>query len=213
MTQKLEIEIVADVVCPWCYLGWARMKEGLKLRPGVEASINWRAYQLRPELPPEGVDFKQQMIAKFGPDRLKEIQSNMREMGKDHGLEFNFDKIQLSPNTAKAHRLIRWAQKEGKLEEVAMGVMRAYFTEGKFIGDENVLADIGAAAGMDKAAILKKFADGVDKDAVAQELEKNKQEDITAVPHYIIGSRVHVDGSWPAEDMAQEFDKALEKAA
>lgn len=209
----LKIEVVADVVCPWCYIGWARLQEALKLRPGVKAEISWRTHQLRPAMPQAGEDYKKLMEEKFGKARLKEIRENMTELGRDYGLDFQFEKIEKSPNTANAHRLILWAAQEGKLDAVAMGVMRAYFTEGKFIGDEKVLADIGAAEGMDKAAILKKFANGEGKDILVADAAKNEAEDVTAVPYYIIGGTVRVEGSYPPEDLAGEIDKALQKAA
>jgi len=209
----LKIEVVADVVCPWCYLGWARLQEALKLRPDVKAEISWRTYQLRPAMPQAGEDYKKLMEEKFGAARLQEIRQNMTELGRDHALDFNFEKIEKSPNTASAHRLILWAQEEGKLDAVAMGVMRAYFTEGKFIGDESVLAGIGAAAGMDRAAIVKKFASGEGKDTLAADAARNGEEGVSAVPYYVIGDTVRVEGSYPPEDLAVEIDKALQKAA
>ncbi len=209
----LKIEVVADVVCPWCYLGYARLKEALKLRPDIKADISWRAYQLGPDLPAEGGDYKKLMAQKFDPARMAEIQSHMKEMGADLGLDFNFDKITLSPNTNAAHRLIYWAAEEGKLEAVAMGVMHAYFTEGKFIGDLKILTDIAEAAGMDRAVVERKFRDHEGKDRIATDLAKNDAEAVHAVPYYIIGGKVRVEGSLPPEDLAEEIDKALQKAA
>jgi predicted DsbA family dithiol-disulfide isomerase len=211
--QPLKIEVVADVVCPWCYLGWARLQEALKLRPDVQAEISWRTYQLRPAMPQAGEPYRKLMEEKFGAERLKEIRENMTGLGRDHGLDFQFDRIEKSPNTANAHRLILWAAQENKLDAVAMGVMRAYFTEGKFIGDENVLAGIGAAAGMDKAALLKKFASPEGRDILAADAAKNAAEGVTAVPCYLLGGKVRVDGSYPPEELAAEIDKALQKAA
>lgn len=215
--SHVKIEVVADVVCPWCYLGWGRLKKALESRPGITAEISWRAYQLRPELPAEGADYKKIMMEKFGPQRMADMQANMRKMGKTVGLEFNFDKIEKSPNTNAAHRLIRWAQQEGKLDAVALGVMRAYFAEGKFIGDENVLADIGAAAGMNRDSIIARFKEGAGRDGVAADIAKNAEEGVRAVPYYVIAhaadTPVRVEGSLPYEDLAQEIDRALKQAA
>lgn len=209
----LKIEVAADVVCPWCYLGLARLQKALTLRPGVKPELQWKAYQLRPETPQAGEDYKELMAKKFDPERMKQIRANMTEMGRDYGLNFDFDKITLSPNTNAAHRLIRWAAAEGKMEQVAMAVMKAFFEDGKFIADENVLADIGAACGMDRAKLVEKFKSGVDKDAVTAEYQSVQDAGISAVPHYILGGKVNVEGSWPAEDLATEMDKALGKAA
>ncbi|HYD18820.1 MAG TPA: DsbA family oxidoreductase [Patescibacteria group bacterium] len=212
MPQNLKIEVAADVVCPWCYLGYARLQKALTLRPEVKAEIVWKPYQLRPEIPGEGADYKKMMAEKFDPERMKEIRRNMTAMGRDLGLNFDFDRIEISPNTNAAHRLIRWAAVQGKLDAVAMGVMKAFFEEGKNIGDENVLVEIAGAAGMDRATVLENFRAGVDRDIVTAEYKAVQAEGISAVPHYKMGS-VTVEGSWPAEDLAAEMDKALSKAA
>lgn len=209
----LKIEVAADVVCPWCYLGLARLQKALTLRPGVTTELQWKAYQLRPETAPAGEDYKELMAKKFDPERMKQIRANMTEMGRELGLNFDFDKITLSPNTNAAHRLIRWAAAEGKMEQVAMAVMKAFFEDGKFIADENVLADIGASCGLDRVAIMEKFRAGIDKDTVTAEYKSVQDAGISAVPHYILGGKVNVEGSWPAEDLVLEMDKALGKAA
>jgi predicted DsbA family dithiol-disulfide isomerase len=205
---SLKIEVTADVVCPWCYLGWRRLKRALELKP-VKADLVWKAYQLNPNLPAEGVDYKEHMAKKFPPERMRQAQANLKELGADEGLEFNFEKIQKAANTSAAHRLIRWAAEEGKLDAVAEGVMKAYFTDGKFIGDVNELAAIGATAGMDRAAILKKFADGIDIDAIKADDAAAKDSGVSGVPFYRIGPKITVEGSYPAEDLAEEIAAAV----
>jgi predicted DsbA family dithiol-disulfide isomerase len=217
VTQELEIEVVADVVCPWCYLGWARLKKALELRPGVKPALSWRAYQLDPSLPPEGADyqtymtekFKRRMGKDFDPERIRESRENLAQLGREDGITFNFDKIKKAVNTNGAHRLIRWAAAEGKLDEVADGVMRAYFTEGRFIGDEKELIKIGVAAGMDAAKLKKRFATDEGRDEVLRETEEASDAGVSGVPFYRLGGNVTVEGSWPAEDLVAELDKAL----
>jgi predicted DsbA family dithiol-disulfide isomerase len=208
---KLNIDVHADVVCPWCYLGLVRLKKALEMRPDVEPEINWRPFQLAPALPEEGVDYREHMAKKFDPAKMKEMQANMTAWAKEEGVIFNFAAIQRAPNTNAAHRLIRWAKAAGKQSEVAEGVMRAYFSEGKFIGDVNVLADIGAAAGLERAELLKKFAAGTDKELVSAEHAMAKGEGITNVPHYSFNGTVTVEGSYPEEDLVLEIDKALKE--
>lgn len=207
-TSPLKIEVTADVVCPWCYLGWRRLKRALAMRPDVTAQIEWKAFQLNPDMPHEGVDYKEYMAKKFPPERMRQAQAKLKEFGLEDGIEFNFDKIQKAVNTNAAHRLIRWAAAEGKLDAVAEGVMRAYFTDGKFIGDENILADIGAAAGMNRDAIRKKFAEGADIQAVKAEDRAAKESGISGVPFYRLGEEITVEGSYPAEDLVQEIASA-----
>lgn len=207
--QSLDIDVYADVVCPWCYIGWVRLQKALALRPQISARLAWKPFQLNPDIPEEGVDYKRHMAKKFEPERLKKAQANLAEIGLGLGLVFGFDKIQRAPNTNAAHRLIRWGAAEGRLDAVATGVMRAFFTEGRFIGDAGELASIGAAAGMDRDALLRRFAAGEDKAEVAAEAAAARAAGVTAVPYYAMGASVTVEGSWPAEDLAQEMDKVV----
>jgi predicted DsbA family dithiol-disulfide isomerase len=115
MGQPLLIDLVADVVCPWCYLGWRRVKSAVALRPDVEPLIVWRPYQLDPTLPEQGVDRKAHMAGKFKDSlKLKAVHTALVEAGVEEGIVFNFEDIALSPNTSAAHRLIRWAHGAGK---------------------------------------------------------------------------------------------------
>lgn len=212
MDGTLKIDVVADVVCPWCYLGWMRLQQALKMRPDVKAEITWRPFQLNPGMPEEGVDYKEYMAKKFDPERMKESRARLSSLGAEAGIAFNFDKIERSANTNAAHRLIYWAQQEGRLEAIVPAVMRALFTEGRFIGDAGTLADIGASIGMDRAALAKKFADGTDRDTIAALAQKAQAEGVNSVPAYIIGGRVKVEGSWPAEDLARKIDAAIAPA-
>jgi predicted DsbA family dithiol-disulfide isomerase len=156
MGQPLLIDLVADVVCPWCYLGWRRVKSAVALRPDVEPLIVWRPYQLDPTLPEQGVDRKAYMAGKFKDAlKLKTVHTALVEAGAEEGIVFDFDAIALSPNTSAAHRLIRWAHGAGKQDAVVEALFAAYFTKGRDIGDPVVLADIGEAAGMDPVVILR----------------------------------------------------------
>jgi predicted DsbA family dithiol-disulfide isomerase len=212
MAGELKIDVVADVVCPWCYIGWTRLHKALEMRPAVKPALSWTAFQLNPDIPPEGVDYRRHMAKKFDPERLKKAQANIVEIGTNLGIEFHFDKITKAANTNAAHRLIRWAAAEGRLDPVATGVMRAFFTEGRFIGDAEELAAIGAAAGMDRAALLARFATDEDHDVVTAEAEAARDAGVNGVPYYRLGDHITVEGSWPAEDLAQEIDKALAEA-
>jgi predicted DsbA family dithiol-disulfide isomerase len=211
----MDVDYVADVVCPWCYVGWARLKRTLAMRPQVKANIRWRPYQLNPELPEEGVDRKALMAAKFGadPDRLGAMQANLMAQAATDGLELKFDQILKSPNTNAAHRLIVWADLEGKGPEVAEAVMHAYWTELKDIGDPSVLIDIGAAHGLDREAIGRRFDQGAGKDFVNQACETAQRSGVQGVPFMIFGNRVAVSGAHAPEELVQAVDKALEPAA
>lgn len=211
MGQPLLIDLVADVVCPWCYLGWRRVKSALALRPAVEPLILWRPYQLDPALPEEGVDREAYMAGKFKDAlKLKAVHTALVEAGAEEGIVFNFDAIALSPNTSAAHRLIRWAHGAGKQDALVEGLFAAYFTDGRDIGDPQVLADLGAAAGMDPAVILQLLSEGADKETIAREHAVAVQGGITGVPFVIFGGKLAVVGAESPENIAEAIDKALE---
>jgi predicted DsbA family dithiol-disulfide isomerase len=212
--MPLAIDFIADVVCPWCYLGWKRLHQALALRPNVQGVITWRPYQLDPSLPEEGVDRAAYMAAKF-PDktRLQAVHDELIRQAAECGVTMNFAAIDKSPNTNGAQRLIRWAGGAGVQGQVAEAVMAAYFTEGRDIGDPVVLADIAEAAGMDRLMVLKLLSEGADREVVAQEHQMAVRGGVTGVPFTIFGGKVAVVGAESAENMARAIDKALEMSA
>jgi predicted DsbA family dithiol-disulfide isomerase len=214
VTQPLHIDFIADVVCPWCYLGWRRLERALEMRPDVRAEIVWRPYQLDPNIPEEGTDRKAYMAAKFrDPERMNAMGEALREAAAEEGLDLKLADIPISPNTNAAHRLIRWAQGQGLQERVLEGVLRAYFTELKDIGDPVVLADIAEANGMDRMTVLKLLSEGADKDAISREHMMAVQAGVTGVPFMIFGGKVAAVGAEAPERLVMAIDKALEMAA
>ena len=213
MGQPLLIDLVADVVCPWCYLGWRRVKSAMALRPDVEPLIVWRPYQLDPSLPEQGIDRKAYLAGKFKDAlKLKAVHTALVEAGAEEGIVFNFDAIALSPNTSAAHRLIRWARGAGRQDAVVEGLFAAYFTDGRDIGDPQVLADVGQAAGLDPVVILRLLSEGADKDVVAREHAMAVQGGVTGVPFVIFAGKVAVVGAETPERIVEALDQALASA-
>src|SRR3990167_3081721 len=207
----MQIDFIADVVCPWCYLGWRRLEKALALRPDLTATVTWRPYQLDPTLPEEGVDRKNYMAAKFPTlERRAEIGKVLDQAAAQDGISWNLADIPVSPNTNAAHRLIRWAQGEGLQGPVLEGVLAAYFTELRDIGDPVVLADIGEQAGMDRLRLLQAFSEGVDKDAVSREHFQAHQAGVSGVPFMIFDGKIAVSGAEPPERLVKAIDKARE---
>ena len=211
----MDIDYVADVVCPWCYVGWARLKRTLGMRPQVRPLVRWRPYQLNPELPEEGVDRKALMAAKFGadPDRLGDIHTALMEQASEDGLELKFDRIEKSPNSNAAHRLIVWAELEGRGPAMAEAVMRAYFSELRDIGDVRVLSEIGAENGLDRGMVSRRFAEGAGKDFVDRACDTAARSGIRGVPFMIFANRIALSGAQAPEQLVLAVDKALEPAA
>lgn len=208
--QPLIIDVVADVVCPWCYLGWRRLKSAVALRPALDARLIWRPYQLDPTLPEEGVDRRRYMANKFkDPDKLKAVHAALVEGGAEEGVRFDFDAIEIAPNTNAAHRLIRWALTAGVQDEVVEALFKAYFTDGLDIGDPMVLGDIAEAAGMERLVVLQLLSEGADKDAVSREHAMAVQGGVTGVPFAIFAGKVAVVGAETPERIVQAIDQAL----
>jgi predicted DsbA family dithiol-disulfide isomerase len=215
MSQPLHIDFIADVVCPWCFIGWRRLEAALALRPDVEAEILWRPYQLDPSIPEEGVDRHAYMAAKFGsdPGRRAAMLEALNASAAEVGLALKLADIPISPNTNAAHRLIRWAQGAGVQRQVLEGVMSAYFIELKDIGDPAALADIAEQAGMERLTILQLLSEGADKQAVAHEHMMAVQAGVTGVPFIVFGGKVAAVGAEAPERLVLAIDKALEMAA
>jgi len=214
VTQALHIDFIADVVCPWCYLGWRRLEKALAMRPDVQAEVVWRPYQLDPSIPEEGVDRRAYMATKFAdPERRRAMLEALTEAAAEEGLDLKLMDIPISPNTNAAHRLIRWAQGQGLQRPVMEAVMHAYFTELRDIGDPVVLADIAEANGMDRMTVLKLLSEGADKDAVAKEHMMAVRAGVTGVPFIIFAGKVAAVGAEAPERLVAAIDKALEMAA
>src|SRR5208282_4109232 len=160
--ETLTIDIVSDVVCPWCYLGEKRLEAALAEEPQPVA-VRWRPYQLDPTIPDGGLDRAAYMEKKFGKsDRLKTAHDNLVRLGAEVGLPFAFDKIKRAPNTLDAHRLIRWSASADTQREVVDRLFRAYFAEGRDVGDREVLIDIARESGLDADIVAKLLEDGAD---------------------------------------------------
>ncbi|MBP7705544.1 MAG: DsbA family oxidoreductase [Caulobacter sp.] len=210
----MQIDFIADVVCPWCYLGWRRLHAALALRPDVKATVVWRPYQLDPSLPEEGVDRAAYMAAKF-PDaeRRDAIGKILDENAAQDGITWDLKAIKVSPNTNAAHRLIRWSQTAGAQEVVLEAVLAAYFSQGKDIGDPVVLADIAGEAGMDRLLVLRLLSEGADKDVITREHQMAHEGGVSGVPFMIFDGKLAVSGAEPPERLVKAIDKAVELAA
>ncbi|MCV9965182.1 DsbA family oxidoreductase [Pararhizobium sp. BT-229] len=195
----VNIDVVSDVVCPWCYLGKARLDQAIANVAGdIHVTVNWRPYQLNPDLPPEGVDHKQHLAAKLGGqaavDRAHEM---LTGLGHADGIAFDFEAVKISPNTFDAHRLIRWALTEGQETQgkVAALLFKANFERGLNVGDHAVLLDIAAEAGLDRAVIAALLASDADKDTISEEIEMARGMGVTGVPCFVIDGKYAVMGA------------------
>jgi predicted DsbA family dithiol-disulfide isomerase len=204
----MQIDIVSDTVCPWCFIGKRRLEKALALRPDMEFDIRWRAYRLDPTIPPEGVDRKQYMQAKFGnnPNR-QAMQDALKQAGDSEGIAFAFDKIARSPNTLDSHRLIRWSASAGVQNEVVERLFEAYFEEGRDIGNADVLIEIASDAGMDSATVADLLEQGADREIIEKEDVMAHRLGITGVPTFIFQNKYLVSGAVDPEALLEIIDK------
>ena len=208
----LTIDIVSDVVCPWCYIGKRKLEAALAL-PGAaglpKVEIRWHPFQLNPDMAPDGISRKQYLEDKFGgPERAAEIYARVRAAGKSAGLDLNIDGISLQPNTLAAHALIAFGQQHGAGSAVKEGVLKAYFVENRFIGNVDVLGEIAAEAGLDAAAARAWVSDPAQLQAVADADAQARSMGISGVPFFIFNQKLAVSG---AQDPATLLD-AMQQA-
>jgi predicted DsbA family dithiol-disulfide isomerase len=193
--QILTIDIVSDVVCPWCYLGEKRLEAALA-EAAQPVAVRWRPYQLDPTIPEGGLDRAEYMARKFGASgRLKTVNDTLVRLGAEVGIPFAFDRIKRAPNTLDAHRLIRWAYSAGAQGKVVDRLFRAYFVEGRDVGDRGVLVDIAGECGLDARLVEKLLAEGADVELVREEIAQAQAIGISGVPFFIFASRLGLPGA------------------
>ena len=209
--EPLTIDVVSDVVCPWCYIGKRNLEAALARLPDRAVEIRWRPYQLDSTIPPEGIARRTYLERKFGA-RVDEIYARVAAAGREAGLDFALQRIERSPNTLDAHRVIRWSQTAGKQEEIVERLFRDFFIEGRDIGDHAVLIKAAADVGMEAPVVERLLAGDADKDAVREEIATAQRLGVSGVPFFIFAGRFGLPGAQPAEVLASAIDKAAEKS-
>lgn len=205
----MRIEIVSDVICPWCFIGKRRLEKAMAQRPDIDFEIGWRPFQLNPDMPREGADRKSYLEAKFGgPERAKTIYARVAAEGASEGIAFNFDGIKRTPNTLSAHSVLRWALETGVQYDLKERLFQAYFLQGRDIGDHHVLADVAGLVGMDAARVKEMLDQGIDADTVQAEDQMAREMGITGVPFFIVERRFGISGAQTPDVLLQVIDKA-----
>lgn len=205
----MRIDIYADTICPWCLIGKRRLERALAERPQPALEITWRAFQLNPNMPAEGMDRARYMELKFGGgERAKQVYEPVLAAGAAEGIDFAFDRMSRTPNTAQSHRLVRFATRQGLGEAAMEAVFRRYFLEAQDIGDHAVLADIGAEIGLPRAEVDAHLAGSEGLLEVLAEDARAREIGIQGVPTYIFEQKYVLSGAHPPEVLFQLFDLA-----
>ena len=202
-SEPITVDVVSDVMCPWCYIGKRRLEKALAESP-VPIVVRWHPFQLDPTLPEGGKDRKQYLAEKFGSAGLAaDRYAHVEAAGAAEGIPFAFEKIAVSPNTLDAHRLVRWAAAEGREDAVVEALFRAYFIEGRNLADRAVLAAVAGEAGLDAEAIARRLATDEDIPEITAQIRRAGEIGITGVPTFIVGNRYAVVGAQPPEAILQ----------
>ena len=215
MLGAFTIDVVSDVVCPWCYIGKRRLEEALaRLReaePDLPIVVRWHPFQLNPDLPREGADRRGYLEAKFGgPAGAREVYARVGAAGAAVGIPFAFDAIERQPNTLDAHRLIAWAQsrREGDPDALVERLFRAYFLDGRFLGDRETLVERAAEAGYDADDARKFLASDDLIAAVAGADERARALGVSGVPFFVFGGKTALSGAHEPDTLLDAIAQA-----
>ncbi len=198
----LTVDVISDVMCPWCYIGKRRLDRAQVLAPDVEPVIRWRPFQLDATIPPEGMDRQEYLDNKFGRDRASEMYAQIQETGEAEGIAFAFDAITRSPNTINAHRLIRWAEVGDQQDAVVERLFELFFCEGEDIGETSVLLEAAREGQMDVDYIEEVLATDRDIDEVEKEIALAHELGVQGVPTFVIDQQHLLVGAQRAEILA-----------
>ncbi|TIS58786.1 DsbA family protein [Mesorhizobium sp.] len=203
--NSITVDVVSDVVCPWCFIGQKRLDTAIAAAGEVEVHVRWRPFQLDPTIPPEGKDRREYMITKFGSEqRIREIHARIEPLGEAEGISFAFDAIKVAPNTLDAHRVIRWAGAAGEAVQnrLVRRLFQLNFEEGANLGDHAVLIEAGREAGMDVSVVETLLPTDADVEAVRTEIATASRMGITGVPCFLLEGKYAVMGAQDADTLA-----------
>jgi predicted DsbA family dithiol-disulfide isomerase len=213
MPTPITIDVVSDIVCPWCYIGKRRLEKALAAMQETLVEVRWRPFQLDPTIPTEGLPREEYLKRKFGPERIAEIHGSLLMVGALEGIDFRFDLIKRSPNTLTAHRVVSWAAKRSAEEAMVERLFRLYFTEGGDVGSPSVLLRAAADLGLNREEAEVFLSSEDQRDEVRGQIEMFSRMGVTGVPTFIIANRYAVMGAQDPRYIAGAIAKARADAA
>ena len=211
----MQIDVIADTVCPWCFIGKRRLARAMALRPDIPFAVKWRPYRLDPTVPKEGVDRQAYMRMRFGedPQKIVEMYKQIIAEGEKDGIAFDFEAIARRPDSMNSHRLIRWAETAGVQDEVVERLFIAYFENGEDISQVRVLADIADLCGMDGLEIAELLESDADIALVEREDQLAREMGVTGVPAMIFGGRLALSGARDSDVLLTVINRAADMMA
>ena len=212
--MTLPIDMISDVVCPWCFIGKRRLKKAIALKPEIPVELHFRPYFLNPWIPREGISREEYLTTKFGsPERYRGIAQRVAEAAAAEGLAYEIDGIKRQPNTLDCHRLILWAGQAGHAARMKQRLMDLYFTEGGDLTDREVLVGAAADSGLDADLVRQRLATDEDVARVEREANSAKEAGIDGVPCFILGGLLAVQGAQAPDYLAQAIERAANEYA
>jgi predicted DsbA family dithiol-disulfide isomerase len=207
----ITLDIISDVACPWCYVGKGYLDRALEARLDHPFQVEWHPYQLNPEMPEGGMDRADYMAAKFGPrENIVRVHEPLLAHADRAGISFDLPAIKRAPNTLDAHRLIHWAGLEGRQTAMVSALFRAYWREGRDIGDRAELARIAGEVGLDAALTARLLQSDADRAEISARVAHSRGRGVHSVPTFVIAGRHVLQGAQPAENWLNIIDELLE---
>ncbi|MEO1153468.1 MAG: DsbA family oxidoreductase [Pseudomonadota bacterium] len=204
----IKLDILSDPICPWCLIGKTHLDRALEAHPDHPFEIEWHPFQLNPDMPKGGMDRREYLETKFGgKDRAVAVYAQIAEAAEAAGVEIDFAGIKRTPNTLNAHRLIHWGGVEGRQTAIVSSLFRAYFREGRDIGDTGVLLDIAEKAGLDRGMTDRLLSSDADADDIRARGHGCRERGVTGVPTFVVANQHVVPGAQPPELWAQVIDE------
>jgi predicted DsbA family dithiol-disulfide isomerase len=206
---RLTVEVVHDLVCPWCYLGTRRLLRTLRRRPDLLVELVWRPFLLNPDMPQVGMSRSDYVVRKFGgEDRARRLYSSIAEIGRAEGVQFRFDRVRRTPSSIDAHRLVRWAARFGRANGVVEALFTAHFADGRDLGEIGVLCAIASACGLDPIAARAMLASDAELDGVHADNLRAHRLGINGVPCFVVAGRHAIAGAQEPEVIERLLDVA-----
>ena len=210
MATPLAIDVISDVVCPWCYVGKRRLELATAQRPDLKTSVHWLPFFLDASVPPGGIPRVEYISRKFGiQGRVTPMHERLVGIGSELGIEFRFDRIERQPNTIDAHRMINWAQQSGHGGPVVDRLFRMFFTEGADLSDREILVEAGVAGGLDAEELRRDLQGDRDVDLIERQAGAASSAGIGGVPFFVFGKKVSVAGAHEVEVLGKAIDQAI----
>jgi predicted DsbA family dithiol-disulfide isomerase len=207
--KTINIEVVSDVVCPWCYVGKRRLESALAQRPDLDVTVAWQPFQLNPDMPREGRNRQDYYREKFGSERAETMLNGMKQTGEEEGIAFGSHANAMAPNTLSAHVLMVWAEADERIDanDLAEKLFHAHHVSCEDIGDHAVLSRIAGEVGMDAVGVAERLAAREDEDIVKERIAQFVARGVAGVPFFLINGEYGISGAQPADILLSAFDK------